>query len=202
MTSRDPATSAPRGRGSPASAFPRGGGRGARLGGQPGASRWGRRAGLFAGDPAGPAAHLTRLQPLALDDHLVLDEAAARNLELVQSLHDRGAAGAPLGDRPDSTSMGGAAAPVASPAAPPPSEISAVSAAVAALIEARRSWPLRERLGGIGDLALASRVALGVATPRDLAASARRSARCRAPGARRGCPEPLARVSAPRRWRT
>src|SRR5262249_6701551 len=40
-----------------------------------------------------PPAHLTRIQMLTLDDHLTLDEAAARNLELVESLQDKSTAG-------------------------------------------------------------------------------------------------------------
>jgi DNA mismatch repair protein MutS len=121
-----------------------------------------------------PPAHLTSVQTLALDDHLALDERAARNLELSESLHDRGAAGTLLWamDRTQ-TSMGGRLLrqwllrPLRKPR-----EIEARLDAVQALVDAPALLAaLRESLRGIGDLArLASRVALGVATPRDLAA--------------------------------
>jgi DNA mismatch repair protein MutS len=121
-----------------------------------------------------PLAHLTRIQTLALEDHLTLDEGAARNLELVESLQDRGSAGTLLWamDR-TRTSMGGRLLrqwllrPLVRPR-----EIGERLDAVAALAEAPALLAeLREALDGIGDLMrLASRVALGVATPRDLAA--------------------------------
>jgi DNA mismatch repair protein MutS len=121
-----------------------------------------------------PMAHLTRIQTLALDDHLTLDESAARNLELVESLQDRGGAGTLLWamDR-TLTSMGGRLLrqwllrPLRRP-----NEIGERLDAVGALVEdSALLADLRAALGGIGDLArLASRVALGVATPRDLAA--------------------------------
>jgi DNA mismatch repair protein MutS len=121
-----------------------------------------------------PPAHLTRIQTLALEDHLALDESAARNLELVESLHDRSGRGTLLWamDR-TRTSMGGRLLrqwllrPLLRPA-----EIAERLDAVTALVEAPALLEgLREALQGIGDLArLASRVALGLATPRDLAA--------------------------------
>ena len=121
-----------------------------------------------------PPAHLTRIQSLALEDHLALDESAARNLEICESLHDRGAHGTLLWamDRTE-TSMGGRLLrqwllrPLLRPR-----EVAERLDAVSALVEApARLAGLREALEGIGDLArLASRVALGVATARDLAA--------------------------------
>jgi DNA mismatch repair protein MutS len=121
-----------------------------------------------------PPAHLTRIQTLALEDHLALDESAARNLELVESLQDRGGQDTLLRaiDR-TRTSMGGRLLRqwLLRPLLRPP-EIAERLDAVAALVEAPALLEgLRESLQGIGDLArLASRVALGVATPRDLAA--------------------------------
>jgi DNA mismatch repair protein MutS len=122
--------------------------------------------------PVAPA-HLTRVQILALEGHLVVDEAAARNLELVEALQDRGAAGTLLWalDR-TLTPMGGRLLrqwllrPLLRPA-----EIGERLDAVEALVEAPAQLAvLREALAGTGDLArLASRIALGVATPRDLA---------------------------------
>src|SRR5262245_19586494 len=52
--------------------------------------------------------HLTRVQRLTLDDQLALDEATVRNLELIESLHDRSARGSLLWalDR-TGTAMGG-----------------------------------------------------------------------------------------------
>jgi DNA mismatch repair protein MutS len=121
-----------------------------------------------------PPAHLTRLQHLALDDHLVLDETAVRNLELVESLHDRRPHGSLLWaiDR-TVTPMGGRLLrqwllrPLRQPA-----EIHRRLSAVEALVEAPAGLEaLRAALADVGDLArLASRAALGVATPRDLAA--------------------------------
>jgi DNA mismatch repair protein MutS len=121
-----------------------------------------------------PPTHLTRLQPLALDDHLVLDESAARNLEIVESLHDRGVRGSLLWavDR-TLTPMGGRLLrqwllrPLLAPA-----QIHRRLASVEALVEdPARLEALRTELDRVGDLArLASRVTLGVATPRDLVA--------------------------------
>jgi DNA mismatch repair protein MutS len=121
-----------------------------------------------------PMAHLTRIQTLALEDHLALDESAARNLELVESLQDRGGVGTLLWamDR-TRTPMGGRLLrqwllrPLLRPRG-----IAERLGAVAALVEAPALLgDVRQALDGIGDLArLASRVALGVATPRDLAA--------------------------------
>jgi DNA mismatch repair protein MutS len=138
-----------------------------------------------------PPAHLTRIQTLALDDHLVLDESAARNLELVESLHDRTTTGTLLWaiDR-TLTPMGGRLLrqwllrPLRAPA-----EIAERLAAVQALVDAPAALALlRERLAGIGDLArLASRVALGSASPRDLAAL--RAALRRLPGVREAARE-------------
>ncbi|HEY7141698.1 MAG TPA: DNA mismatch repair protein MutS [Methylomirabilota bacterium] len=121
-----------------------------------------------------PLAHLTRIQTLALEDHLTLDEGAARNLELVESLQDRGSVATLLWAMDKTrTSMGGRLLrqwllrPLLRPR-----EIGERLDAVAALVEAPALLAdLRETLEGIGDLArLASRVALGVASPRDLAA--------------------------------
>ncbi len=120
-----------------------------------------------------PPSHLTRLQVLSLDDHLALDEAAVRNLELVESLHDRTTRGSLLWalDR-TLTPMGGrllrqwVLRPLRDPAA-----IARRLSALGALADApARLAGVREALAGIGDVArLASRVALGVASPRDLA---------------------------------
>jgi DNA mismatch repair protein MutS len=121
-----------------------------------------------------PPAHLTRLQSLALEGHLVLDEAAVRNLELVESLQDRSAPGSLLWaiDR-TRTPMGGRLLrqwllrPLAC-AADINARLDAVEALVGAPAVVER---LQAELGRVGDLArLASRVALGVASPRDLAA--------------------------------
>jgi DNA mismatch repair protein MutS len=119
-----------------------------------------------------PPSHLTRLQQLALDAHLVLDEATVRNLELVESLQERTARGSLLWalDR-TLTPMGGRLLrqwllrPLQTPA-----EINGRLGAVAALVDGPATLEgLRAHLGEIGDLArLASRVALAVATPRDL----------------------------------
>ncbi len=145
------------------------------LGGQPAAVR---AAGAVLGylqetQPVAPA-HLTRLQRLELDDHLILDETAARNLELVESLQDRSPHGSLLWvlDR-TLTPMGGRLLrqwllrPLRDPR-----EIARRLAAVEALVEAPALLEaLRGHLDGLGDVArLASRVALGVATPRDLVA--------------------------------
>ena len=148
-----------------------------------------------------PMAHLTRIQTLALEDHLTLDESAARNLELVESLQDRGGVGTLLWamDR-TRTSMGGRLLrqwllrPLLRPR-----EIGERLDAVAALVEAPALLAdLREALDGIGDLArLASRVALGVATPRDLAAL--RTTLAPLPAIRAAaerCPDPLVRQCA------
>jgi DNA mismatch repair protein MutS len=121
-----------------------------------------------------PLGHLARIQTLALEDHLTLDESAARNLELVESLQDRGGAGTLLRAMDHTrTAMGGRLLrqwllrPLLRPR-----EIADRLDAVTALVEAPTLLAdLRQTLDGIGDLArLASRVALGVATPRDLAA--------------------------------
>ena len=59
-----------------------------------------------------PPAHLTRIGDLVAGDHLVLDELlASRNLEVVESLHDRGARGTLPGDRPDRDPDGRTPAP-------------------------------------------------------------------------------------------
>jgi DNA mismatch repair protein MutS len=145
--------------------------------------------GLAAGGPALAAAgavlgyleetqlgtprHLTAIQSLALDDHLVLGESAVRTLEVVESQ----AEGSPRGsllwalDR-TLTAMGGRLLrqwllrPLRQPEA-----IHRRQGAVGALVDDPPALErLREALGGIGDLArLASRAALGLATPRDLA---------------------------------
>jgi len=144
------------------------------LGGQPAAVRAaGAVLAYLHETQQAPPSHLTRLQPLALEDHLALDEAAVRNLELVETLQERTARGSLLWalDR-TLTPMGGRLLrqwilrPLRSPA-----EVTRRLDAVAALVEAPATLePLRARLGDVGDLArLASRVALGVATPRDLA---------------------------------
>jgi DNA mismatch repair protein MutS len=121
-----------------------------------------------------PPAHLTRIQTLGLEDHLALDENAARNLELVETLHGRGGQGTLLRamDR-TGTPMGGRLLrqwllrPLLRPR-----EIGERLDAVQALVEEPAALAgLRDTLERIGDLArLASRVALGIATPRDLAA--------------------------------
>lgn len=120
-----------------------------------------------------PPAHLTRVQPLVGDDHLVLDEPAVRHLELVENLADRTVRGSLLGVLDCTRTPMGARLlrqwvlrPLRDPEA-----IDARLTAVEALAEdPDRLAALRELLGGIGDLQrLASRVALGVATPRDLA---------------------------------
>ncbi|MGH7265755.1 MAG: DNA mismatch repair protein MutS, partial [Candidatus Rokuibacteriota bacterium] len=145
------------------------------LGGQPAAARAaGAVLAYLQETQQAPPAHLTRLQQLALDDHLVLDETAVRNLELVEGLHDRRHHGSLLWaiDR-TVTPMGGRLLrqwlmrPLRDPA-----EINRRLSAVEALVEAPALLEaLRAALGEIGDLArLASRAALGVATPRDLAA--------------------------------
>jgi DNA mismatch repair protein MutS len=148
-----------------------------------------------------PMAHLTRIQTLALDDHLTLDESAARNLELVESLQDRSGVGTLLWamDR-TRTSMGGRLLrqwllrPLLRPR-----EIGERLDAIAALVEAPALLAdLRQALDGIGDLArLASRVALGVATPRDLAGL--RATLVPLPALREQaerCPDPLVRQCA------
>ncbi len=145
-----------------------------------------------------PPAHLTRVQTLALEDHLALDEAAARNLELCESLHDRGVPGTLLWamDR-TRTAMGGRL--LRQWLLRPLRETRAIEErldAVHALVEAPALLAgLREALGGIGDLArLSSRVALGVASPRDLAAL--RATLRPLPGLRaeaEGCPDPMVR---------
>jgi DNA mismatch repair protein MutS len=118
--------------------------------------------------------HLTRIQSLDLEAHLVLGDAAVRNLELVQSLHERTSQGSLLWaiDR-TLTPMGGrllrqwVLEPLRDPA-----EINRRLAAVEALTQAPANLEsLRGRLAAVGDLArLASRIALGQASPRDLAA--------------------------------
>jgi DNA mismatch repair protein MutS len=121
-----------------------------------------------------PPGHLTRIQTLALDDHVVLDEAAARNLELLESLQDRTAKGTLVWalDR-TLTPMGGRLLRqwILRPLLDP-EEIAARQSAVGALADAPALLEaVRARLGSVGDVArLASRVALGTATPRDLAA--------------------------------
>jgi DNA mismatch repair protein MutS len=118
--------------------------------------------------------HLTKLQVLTLDDHLALDESAVRTLELIEALPDRGPQGSLLWalDR-TVTPMGSRLLrqwllrPLRRPA-----EIGRRLDAVAALEAAPDlTETLRQHLRLVGDLArLASRVALGVASPRDLAA--------------------------------
>jgi DNA mismatch repair protein MutS len=148
-----------------------------------------------------PLGHLARIQTLALEDHLTLDESAARNLELVESLQDRGGQATLLWamDR-TRTSMGGRLLrqwllrPLLRPR-----EIGERLDAVAALVEAPALLAdLRQALEGIGDLArLASRVALGVAAPRDLAAL--RATLGSLPALRERaepCPDPLIRQCA------
>jgi DNA mismatch repair protein MutS len=145
------------------------------LGDQPAAVRAaGAALGYLHETQQAPLPHLTRLQQLALDDHVVLDEAAVRNLELVETLQERTARGSLLWalDR-TLTPMGGrllrqwVLRPLRSPA-----EINRRLGAVEALVEAPATVEaLRGHLADVGDLArLASRVALGVATPRDLGA--------------------------------
>jgi DNA mismatch repair protein MutS len=142
------------------------------LGGQPAAVRAaGAVLAYLSETQQAPLSHLTRLQQLALEDHLIVDESAARNLELVESLQDRGSPGSLLWavDR-TLTSMGGRLLrqwllrPLRHPG-----EIDARLGAVEALAEFPSTLEaIREPLRTVGDLArLASRVALGVATPRD-----------------------------------
>ncbi|PYM53278.1 MAG: DNA mismatch repair protein MutS, partial [Candidatus Rokuibacteriota bacterium] len=121
-----------------------------------------------------PPAHLTKLQLLTLDDHLTLDESVVRTLELVEALADGRPQGSLLRalDR-TVTPMGGRLLRqwVLRPLRRPP-EINRRLDAVATL-EANPDLleRLRAQLRDLGDLArLASRVALGVAGPRDLAA--------------------------------
>jgi len=148
-----------------------------------------------------PPSHLTRLQQFAVESHLVLDESAARNLEVVESLQNRGTHGSLLWamDR-TLTPMGGRLLrqwllrPLRDPA-----EINPRLAAVEALTEAPPILEAtREHLTAVGDLArLASRLALGVATPRDLVAL--RASLRPLPALRQGaqeCPDPLIRESA------
>ena len=148
-----------------------------------------------------PLGHLSRIQILAVEDHLTLDEGAARNLELVESLQDRGGTATLLWamDR-TRTSMGGRLLrqwllrPLLRPR-----EIGQRLDAVGALTEAPALLAdLRQALEGIGDLArLSSRVALGVATPRDLAAV--RATLALLPALREQaerCPDPLVRQCA------
>ena len=172
------------------------------LGGQPAAVRAGGAVLAYLQETQqAPPSHLTRLQRLTLDDHLALDETAVRNLELVESLHDRAARGSLLWalDR-TLTPMGGrllrqwVLRPLRDVR-----EIQRRLAAVEALTEAPALLEsLRERLGEIGDLArLASRVALGVATPRDLVGL--RAALRPLPALRERateCPAPLAQEGA------
>ena len=67
------------------------------LGGQPAAVRAAAAVLAYLQETQqGPPGHLTRLQPFGLETHLVLDDAAARNLELIESLHDRSARGSLL----------------------------------------------------------------------------------------------------------
>jgi DNA mismatch repair protein MutS len=143
------------------------------LGGQPAAIRAAGAALAYLQETQqAPASHLTRLQALTLDDHLGLDEKAVRNLELVESLQERTARGSLLWALDATlTPMGGRLLrqwllrPLRDVR-----EINRRLGAVAALAEApARLEALRGQLAGVGDLArLASRVALGVATPRDL----------------------------------
>src|SRR5262249_39455806 len=145
--------------------------------------------------------HLTRVQRLTLDDHLALDEATVRNLELIESLHDRSARGSLLWalDR-TGTAMGGRLLrqwllrPLREPR-----EIARRLGALEALVEAPAVLEaLRAQLGEIGDLArLGSRVALGIATPRDLAGL--RAALRPLPALREraaDCPDPLVQETA------
>jgi DNA mismatch repair protein MutS len=172
------------------------------LGGQPAAVRAGGAALAYLQETqqASPA-HLTRLQQLTLDDHLALDETAVRNLELVESLQDRAARGSLLWalDR-TLTPMGGRL--LRQWVLRPLREVREIHrrlGAVAALTEAPALLDaLRERLGEVGDLArLASRVALGVAMPRDLVGL--RAALRPLPALRERateCPAPLAQEAA------
>jgi len=145
------------------------------LGGRPAAARAAGAILAYLGETQQvPPSHLTRIQPFALEDHLVLDESAVRNLELVESLHDRSLRGSLLWalDR-TVTPMGGRLLrqwllrPLLAHA-----QISRRLAAVETLTEdAPRLAALRAELGAVGDLArLASRVTLGAAAPRDLVA--------------------------------
>ncbi|MBI3455110.1 MAG: DNA mismatch repair protein MutS [Candidatus Rokubacteria bacterium] len=145
------------------------------LGGQTAAVRAaGAALGYLEETQQAPPSHLTRLQRLTLDDHLILDATTVRNLELVESLQERAVRGSLLWalDR-TLTPMGGrllrqwVLRPLLDAG-----EINRRLAAVEALVEAPALLEaLRSHLAAVGDLArLASRVALGVATPRDLVA--------------------------------
>ena len=145
------------------------------LGGQPAAVRAaGAVLGYLAETQRGSPTHLTRVQPLDLDAHLILDEAAVRNLELVEGLQGRGRPGSLLWalDR-TMTPMGGRL--LRQWILRPLRDVGEIGRRLDA-VEALAAGPatleaLRGGLGPVGDLArLASRVALGVATPRDLAA--------------------------------
>ncbi|HLE43370.1 MAG TPA: DNA mismatch repair protein MutS, partial [Methylomirabilota bacterium] len=148
-----------------------------------------------------PPSHLTRLQRLTLEDHLVLDEAAVRNLELVESLQERTTRGSLLWalDR-TLTPLGGRLLrqwllrPLRDPG-----EINRRLGAVEILVGAPAVLEgLRDQLAEVGDLArLASRVALGVAGPRDLVAL--RAALRPLPGVRERateCADPLVQETA------
>ncbi len=121
-----------------------------------------------------PLAHLTRVQRLSQADHLLLDEPTVRNLELLETLQERTGKGSLLWALDQTvTAMGGRRLrqwllrPLLDP--------EAVGRRLDAVRELVEAPILREALQGalraIGDLErLASRVALGVATPRDLIA--------------------------------
>ncbi|MBI2459943.1 MAG: DNA mismatch repair protein MutS [Candidatus Rokubacteria bacterium] len=119
-----------------------------------------------------PLVHLTRVQRLSRADHLVLDDTTVRNLELLETLEERAVRGSLLWALDQTvTAMGRRLLrawllrPLLDPAA-----IARRLDAVQELMEAPLlREAIREALGEVGDLErLASRVALGVATPRDL----------------------------------
>jgi DNA mismatch repair protein MutS len=133
---------------------------------------------------AGAIAYAQAAQPqvklsiprLALYDpaaHLILDEAAVRNLEVVRTL--RGEREGSLLHLVDQTKTSMGARMLRRRLLAPLSEVPAVrrrhDAVEALVLDAGLRADLRDALGAIGDLErLATRAALGVATPRDLGA--------------------------------
>ena len=146
-----------------------------------------------------PLGHLARIQILAVEDHLTLDEGAARNLELVESLQDRGGTrDAPRAMDRTRTSMGGrllrsGSSGRSSGRARSASGSTRSARAGGIAVAPRRSPPgarghRRPRPPG------RAASALGVATPRDLAAV--RATLALLPALREQaerCPDPLIR---------
>ena len=150
-----------------------------------------------------PPAHLTRIQTLALEDHLTLDESAARNLELVESLQDRGDAGTLLSamDRTPHVDGRPAPPPVAPPAAPPAAgDRGAARRGRAPSWRRPRSWPTSGSRSTGSATSRAWRAAWRSAwrRPRDLG-GAPGDARARCPALREHaerCADPLVRQCA------